>query len=258
MRRLPPVLRCRIGKFFRTSFTSYTMLLSPAGASSYNLHPLRLQGRKAQGPAASDIELRPMEGALDLVAFELALTQVSELVGADVLEGVKLPVHVAQRHGPLLYLVLLHLAGGDLVHPPYLLELGHTLCYPLFEAQPDLALYRSIQLLFKAFERYPARHLAEEAEYHELLGLLARYPPAHEVKELHVVDLTRGRAVGALDIVGHYLQVRQTHGHSLVGAEDKVAVGLVGIGLLCSGLDAYETAEHGERLVAQSAFVQEV
>src|ERR671938_2028233 len=110
MRRLPPVLRCRIGKSFRTSFTSYTMLLSPVAASSHNLHSLRVQGHvhvpivdfhlvlgnglhgwKTQGLAASDIELRPMEGAFDLVPFELALTQVSELVGADVLEGVQLP-----------------------------------------------------------------------------------------------------------------------------------------------------------------------
>src|ERR671933_1238219 len=277
MRRLPPILRSRIGKSFRTSFTSYTVLLSPAATSPHDLHPLRVQGhihvaifdlhlvlgnglhgRKAQGLAASHIELRSMEGAFDLVAFELALAQVSELVGADVLEGVELSLHVAQRYGPVLYLVLPHLAGGDLIHPRYLVELGHVLSHPLFEAQPDLTLYRPIQLLLEALERYPARHLAEEAEYHKLLGFLARYPPAHEVEELHIVDLARGRAVGALDVVGHYLQVRQTHGHGFVGAEDEVAVGLVGIGLLRPGLDAYETAEHGERFVAQSALVQEV
>src|SRR5919199_158268 len=214
MRRLPLILRSRIGKSFRTSFTSYTVLLSPAATSPHDLHPLRVQGhihvaifdlhlvlgnglhgRKAQGLAASHIELRSMEGALDLVALELALAQVSELVGADVLEGVELPVHVAQRYGPILYPVLLHLARGNLVHRRYLVELGHALSHSLLETQADLALYRPIQLLLEALERYPARHLSEEAEDHELFGFLARYPPAHEVEELHVVNLACGRAV---------------------------------------------------------------
>src|SRR5918997_4533049 len=81
-----------------------------------------------------------------------------------------------------------------------------TLGDPLLEAEPDLALYGPVELLLEALERDAARNLAEEHEHYELLGLGARDAAAHEVEELHVVDLTRGRAVGALDVVCHDLQ----------------------------------------------------
>ena len=83
-------------------------------------------------------------------------------------------------------------------------------------------------------------------------------PAAHEIEELHIVHLARGRAVGALDVVGLNLQARQGDRHRIVGTEDEVPVGLVGVRLLRARLDPDEPAEYRERLVAQGSLVQQV
>src|SRR5829696_1449185 len=130
--------------------------------------------------------------------------------------------------------------------------------HSLLEAKSDLALYSPIELVFQALQRDPARDLPEETEHDELLGLAAWDPAAHEIEELHIVHLAGGRAVGALDVVGLNLQPWQGDRHRLVGTEDEVAVGLVGVRLLGAGLDPDEAAEYGQRLVAQGALVQQV
>src|SRR5918995_7035059 len=122
---------------------------------------------------------------------------------------------------------------------------------PLLEAKPNLALDSSVEFLLEAPQRNAARNLAEEAVNDELLGLAARYPPAHQVEELHLIHLTRRRAVGAPHVVGLYLQAWQAYRERVVGAEDEVTVGLVGVGLLRAGLDPDKAGKDRERLVAQ-------
>ncbi len=64
--------------------------------------------------------------------------------------------------------------------------------------------------------------------------------------------------MGALHVVGLYLQAREAHGHGVVGAQDQVPVRLIRVGLLRAGFDPDQAGEHRERLVAQRALVQQV
>src|SRR3712207_7148184 len=57
--------------------------------------------------------------------------------------------------------------------------------------------------------------------YTTLFRSCSRDATAHQVEELHVVYLSRSRAVRALDVVGHDLEVRQTDSHRLVRTEDE-------------------------------------
>src|SRR3954469_6580698 len=123
-----------MGKSFRTFSTSYTVLPPPgaAPASSY-LDALRVEGdvgvpvldlylMGGNGLHGGEtfclpglhVELGAVEGAFDLASLQPAFAQVSELVGADVLEGVELSIHVAQSHRAPFDLILLYFAGGDL------------------------------------------------------------------------------------------------------------------------------------------------
>ena len=55
----------------------------------------------------------------------------------------------------------------------YLVELAHPATHTLLEAEPDLALYGPVELVFQAFEGDAASYPAEEPEHDELLGLAA-------------------------------------------------------------------------------------
>src|SRR5215207_4879341 len=71
------------------------------------------------------VELRAVQWARHHRARELALAQVRELVGADVLEGVELAFYVTERNKTVLDKVLLDLARTNLIHTAQLVELGH-------------------------------------------------------------------------------------------------------------------------------------
>src|SRR3712207_9405284 len=83
----------------------------------------RGQGERLAG---GHVELRAVAGALDLGADQLPLIQRTRVVGADVLDGVEIAVHVAQGDPVAVHLVDAHLAGGDLAGPRYLVELRHA------------------------------------------------------------------------------------------------------------------------------------
>src|SRR5215218_6899025 len=95
--------------------------LPPAASPAADLYPLRverdvdvavlhlhlvlrdgLHRRQAPRRAGLHVELRAVEGARNLRVRKLAFAQVRELVGADILEGVKLAFHVAQGHETIL------------------------------------------------------------------------------------------------------------------------------------------------------------
>src|SRR3712207_2989106 len=94
--------------------------------------------------------------------------------------------------------------------------------------------------------------------YTTLFRSCSRDATAHQVEELHVVYLSRSRAVRALDVVGHDLEVRQTDSHRLVRTEDEVPVRLVSIGLLRTRLYPDEPRKDSERLIPQGALIQQV
>src|ERR687897_3176017 len=237
-----------MGKWCRISSTSYTSL--PPGPAppahgradlgfserhvdivALYLHVVLgdgLDSREGERFPCGHVELRAVARALYLRADQLSLIQRPSVVGADVLDGVELAFHVAEGDPMALHLVDAHLAWSNIPGLGYLVELGH-LCYPFFEAEPDLGLYRPVQLLLEARQRNAARDLAEEAEDHELLGLRPGDTAAHQVEEIRGVHLPRRRAVGAFYVVGHDLQVRQTDRHRVIGAKYEVPVGLVGV-----------------------------
>ena len=86
-----------------------------------------LHGGQALGRAGLHVEPRAVERTFHLRALELAIAQVRELVGTDVLEGVKLAVDVAQGHEPVLDPVLFDLPGCHLARNRQLVKPQHGL-----------------------------------------------------------------------------------------------------------------------------------
>src|SRR5918993_5154194 len=134
-----------MGKWCRISSTSYTSL--PPGPAppahgradlgfserhvdivALYLHVVLgdgLHSREGERFPCDHVELRAVARALYLRADQLSLVQRPGVVGADVLDGVELPVHVAESDPVVLHLVDVHLAGGDVPRLRYLVELGH-------------------------------------------------------------------------------------------------------------------------------------
>src|SRR5215217_3508042 len=117
----------------------------PSEASpAVDLHPLRIErdidvavlhfdlvfgdglyGGQAFRGACLHVELRAVQRARHHRVVELALAQVGELVGADVLEGVELAFHVAQGDEAVLDQVLFDLPRANLINGAQRVEVGH-------------------------------------------------------------------------------------------------------------------------------------
>src|SRR5215210_2749987 len=82
-------------------------------------------GWQALRGAGLHVELRAVEWALNLRVRKLTLAQVGELVGADVLEGVKLAIDVAKGDEAVIDDVLFDLPRTNLFRSAQLVELGH-------------------------------------------------------------------------------------------------------------------------------------
>src|SRR5215211_1074351 len=82
-------------------------------------------GREGECFPGGHVELCAVARTLYLVADQLSLVQGTGVVGAYVLDGVELAVHVAERHPVALQLVDANFAGGHVAGPGYLVELGH-------------------------------------------------------------------------------------------------------------------------------------
>ena len=64
----------------------------------------------------------------------------------------ELAFHVAERHPMALQLVDAHFAGRHVTGFGYLWEFGHPVTPHALEAEPDLALYSTVELVFEALE----------------------------------------------------------------------------------------------------------
>src|SRR5919107_3600404 len=85
-----------------------------------------LYGREGECLACNHVELCAVARTLYLVADQLSLVQGTGVVGAYVLDGVELTVHVAESNPVTLQLVDANLTGGHVSGLGYLVELSHV------------------------------------------------------------------------------------------------------------------------------------
>src|SRR5690242_11075478 len=94
----------------------------------------RLEGRKLRGSAARDVEAGAMSGALDLVAFELALVQRASIMRTQIVDRIELTVHVAHGDFMVTDLKNRHALGWDISCLGYRLPSGHARDHSSFNA----------------------------------------------------------------------------------------------------------------------------
>src|SRR5262249_27657710 len=93
-----------------------------------------------------------------------------------------------------------------------------------------------------------------EGKQQQAARLSLRHSAGTQVEQRVFVDLPDGGAVSALDVVGVDFQLRLGVDLRLV-AQQQVAVGLLGVGLLCSLMDNDAAMEYAARLFVQDAVV---
>ena len=105
------------------------------------------------------------------------------------------------------------------------------------------------------FELYLVYHFVDERELEEQLCLLLADAALTHVEQSCIVELTHGRSMRALHVVGVYLEHRlRVHSCCLCGA--KVLVHLLRHGVLCAMAYKHSACEGSRRLVVEHIFVE--
>ena len=99
--------------------------------------------------------------------------------------------------------------------------------------------------------------LFKEAKDHELHGGAARDATLHHIKEFIGVEISGGRAVRTFDVIGEDFKSREGVGLR-GGIEQKISVGLVGVGLLRALSDFDESGKDAAAVVEKGVFIEEV
>src|SRR5665809_7624 len=121
----------------------------------------------------------------------------------------------------------------------------------------DLLGDRLSQLLAQLGHTDAIEHVAEESEYHELLGRDPIDATAHQIEDVLLLDRRDGRAVCAANLVRLDLELRDRARDRLLGEHD-VAIGLIGVSALRAprNLDEAGVLRAGDLL--ESALVEKV
>ena len=103
-------------------------------------------------------------------------------------------------------------------------------------------------------ERQAAQHVGGKSVNQQLPRVRVAQPARAEIEERLIVELTHGRAVRALDVVGENLELRLRVDLRIL-REQQRAVGLLGVGLLSVRSDDDLAVEDAARAIRQDAFV---
>src|SRR6476660_1720421 len=101
----------------------------------------------------------------------------------------------------------------------------------------------AVQMITNRWVIEALNHFVEESGDEEALGHVCRNAAGAQIEELVLVDLARGRAVGATDVVGEDFEAGHGVGFGVV-AEEKVANFLVSVGEMSVRFHADEPAEN--------------
>jgi hypothetical protein len=109
---------------------------------------------------------------------------------------------------------------------------------------PEFDLDDVRHLVHDPAKRQSGENLAKETEDHKAFRLLPCQAPAHEIEAGLRVQLTHGGSVGAPYVVCLNLEVGEGVGPGTIG-EEKVPIGLVGVGPLGFGMNPDDAPEYG-------------